>query len=76
MARVFTVWKHRELVTPRGDVIATGGQSIPADHPAIEQLVDIPSIGYFEERADAPAEKAMPAQHRPTISKPIEDLED
>lgn len=75
MARRFVIWKHRELVTPRGDRIAGGGESVPADHPALKTITDLPSVGYFEGE-DEPAPKIPPRPAARFESLPTKDVDE
>lgn len=59
MARRFQVWPHRQLCARNGDVVASGGESVAADHPAVLALVDPPSIGHFVVE-DEPATRSGP----------------
>lgn len=65
MGRVFQVYQHRQLCARNGDLVAGGGETVPADHPAVVALTDSASVGRF---IDAPVLPTMPVSASPSSS--------
>lgn len=69
--KLFQVHSHRQLCAKNGDLVASGGEKVPADHPAVLALIDPPAIGRFLEEPTPPAAAA----HRPTLrALPKDDI--
>lgn len=57
MAR-FLIHQHRQLLNRRGELVAGGGESVPADHPDVLELEDPASVGRVVEDRPAPVPPA------------------
>lgn len=52
--RRFVVHQHRQLCARNGDLVAGGGESVSADHPAVLELADPASTGRFVDDGPTP----------------------
>lgn len=71
--RTFRVHQGRNLISPAGELVACGGESVDAKHPAVLALKEPEFFGMFEgddDTAPAATPAATPAHEQ------IPDLDD